>query len=62
MNKFFLLLLLSFNIYAADSDIKDLKENLIDLIEKFNKEKCEELTPDEIIKELDKLPTKNDKK
>ena len=53
MNKFFLLLLLSLNIYAADSETTDLKQKLAELIENFNKEKCEGLSPDEIINELE---------
>jgi hypothetical protein len=55
MNKFFLLLLLSFNIYAADSETTDLKQNLAELIKNFNKEKCEGLSVDEIIKKLEQL-------
>lgn len=55
MNKFFLLLLLSFIIYAADSETTDSKQKLAELIENFNKEKCEGLFPDEIINELEKI-------
>lgn len=55
MNKFFLLLLLSLNINPADSETTDLKQKLAELIENFNKEKCEGLSPDEIINELEQI-------